>query len=79
MANDIVRSTDGTTIAYETFGQGPALIAVCGATWDRVLMRPTAQALGEHFTTINYDRRGRGDGGTPSPTRSSGRSRTWPR
>jgi|tagenome__1003787_1003787.scaffolds.fasta_scaffold12154448_1 hypothetical protein len=34
MANDIVRSTDGTTITYETFGQGPALIAVYGATWD---------------------------------------------
>src|SRR5918994_728879 len=62
MANDIVRSVDGTTIAYETFGQGPTLIAVCGATCDRALMRPTAQALGEQFTTINYDRRGRGDG-----------------
>src|ERR671916_1146902 len=67
MAHDVVRSADGTTIAYETFGQGPALIAVCGATCDRALMRPTAQALGEHFTTLNYDRRGRGESGDTLP------------
>jgi pimeloyl-ACP methyl ester carboxylesterase len=67
MAHDVVRSADGTTIAYETFGRGPALIVVCGATCDRALMRPTAQALGEHFTTINYDRRGRGDSGDTLP------------
>jgi hypothetical protein len=30
-------------------------------------MRPTAQALGEHFTTVNYDRRGRGDSGDTLP------------
>jgi hypothetical protein len=30
-------------------------------------MRPTAQALGEHFTTITYDRRGRGDSGDTLP------------
>jgi hypothetical protein len=51
MAHDEVTSADGTTIAYETFGQGPWLLTVCGATCDRALMRPTAQALGEHFTT----------------------------
>jgi hypothetical protein len=67
MAHDVVRSADGTPIAYETFGQGPALVAVCGATCDRALMRPTAQALGEHFTTLNYDRRGRGDSGDTLP------------
>jgi hypothetical protein len=67
MAHDVVRSADGTPIAYETFGQGPALVAVCGATCDRALMRPTAQALGEHFTTLNYDRRGRGDSGDILP------------
>ena len=67
MAHDVVRSADGTPIAYKTFGQGPALVAVCGATCDRALMRPTAQALGEHFTTLNYDRRGRGDSGDILP------------
>jgi hypothetical protein len=54
-----VTSRDGTTIAHETYGQGPPLITVCGATCDRALMRPTAQALSQHFMTVNYDRRGR--------------------
>jgi Alpha/beta hydrolase family len=62
-----VTSADGTSIAYEVFGHGPTLIAVCGATCDRALMRPTAQALGSHFTTVNYDRRGRGDSGDTLP------------
>jgi len=56
MTYETVTSADGTSIAYEIFGAGPLLIAVCGATCDRALMRPTAQALGEHFTTVNYDR-----------------------
>jgi hypothetical protein len=30
-------------------------------------MRSTAQALGGHFTTVNYDRRGRGDSGDTLP------------
>jgi pimeloyl-ACP methyl ester carboxylesterase len=62
-----VTSRDGTTIAYEMFGQGPPLITVCGATCDRALMRSTAQALGQHFATVNYDRRGRGDSGDTLP------------
>lgn len=64
---ETVTSTDGTSIAYETFGQGSPLIAVCGATCDRALMRSTAQALGDHFATVNYDRRGRGDSGDTLP------------
>ncbi|MGY1605080.1 alpha/beta fold hydrolase [Geodermatophilus sp. SYSU D00815] len=67
MTHETVRSADGTAIAYETSGQGPALVTVCGATCDRALMRPTAQALGAHFTTIDYDRRGRGDSGDTPP------------
>jgi hypothetical protein len=62
-----VTSRDGTTIAYEMFGQGRPLITVCGATCDRALMRSTAQALGQHFATVNYDRRGRGDSGDTLP------------
>jgi hypothetical protein len=67
MAHQTVTSADGTPIAYETFGSGPALIVVCGATCDRALMRPTARALGEHFATVNFDRRGRGDSGDTLP------------
>ena len=64
---DTVTSADGTRIAYERFGQGAPLIVVTGATCDRALMRPTAQEVGKHFLTINYDRRGRGDSGDTSP------------
>jgi hypothetical protein len=67
MTYETVTSADGTSIAYESFGAGPVLIAVCGATCDRALMRPTAQALGGHFLTVNYDRRGRGDSGDTLP------------
>jgi hypothetical protein len=67
MTYETVTSADGTSIAYEVFGAGPLLILVCGATCDRALMRPTARALGEHFTTVNYDRRGRGDSGDTLP------------
>ncbi len=67
MTYETVTSADGTSIAYEVFGAGPPLIAVCGATCDRALMRATAQALGEHFTTVDYDRRGRGDSGDTLP------------
>ena len=67
MTSRTVTSADGTRIAYEVAGDGPPLVAVCGATCDRALMRPTAQSLGEHFTTVNYDRRGRGDSGDTLP------------
>jgi pimeloyl-ACP methyl ester carboxylesterase len=67
MTHQTVRSADGTAIAYESFGEGPALVTVCGASCDRALMRPTAQALGEHFTTFVHDRRGRGDSGDTPP------------
>ena len=66
-AHETITSRDGTPIAYESFGHGAPLIAVCGATCERALMRPTAEALGRHFTTINYDRRGRGDSGDTRP------------
>jgi len=67
MAYETVTSADGTSIAYETFGHGPPLITVGGATCDRALMRSTAQALGRHFASVNYDRRGRGDSGDTLP------------
>jgi pimeloyl-ACP methyl ester carboxylesterase len=58
-----VTSNDGTTIAYDRHGSGPAVILVGGALSLRRFkkMEQFSQALGERFTVINYDRRGRGD------------------
>jgi pimeloyl-ACP methyl ester carboxylesterase len=55
-------SPDGTTIAFETVGSGPALILVDGATCfrDSGPMRPIADALSGRFEVVLYDRRGRG-------------------
>jgi pimeloyl-ACP methyl ester carboxylesterase len=61
-----VTSKDGTTIAFEQSGTGPALILVGGSFEHRAMDSETAQLaalplLGRHFTVIHYDRRGRGD------------------
>jgi pimeloyl-ACP methyl ester carboxylesterase len=63
---DTVSSKDGTTIAFDKFGQGPALILVPGAFEQRAMESETANLaalslLGQHFTVFHYDRRGRGD------------------
>jgi pimeloyl-ACP methyl ester carboxylesterase len=60
-------SKDGTSIAYERSGRGPAVILVGGATVDRSDNAPLATELAEHFTVYNYDRRGRGDSGDTLP------------
>jgi len=58
-----LRSEDGTTIAYERAGSGPALILVDGALCSRAFgpMPKLAPLLAPHFTVYTYDRRGRGD------------------
>jgi pimeloyl-ACP methyl ester carboxylesterase len=60
-----VISQDGTTIAYDEIGQGPALILVGGAMSYRLFpgFVKLAGLLASDFTVINYDRRGRGDSG----------------
>ncbi len=55
-----VTSKDGTRIAYEKSGQGPAVILVSGATMTHFGFTDLAQLLAQHFTVYNYDRRGRG-------------------
>ncbi|WP_262282646.1 alpha/beta fold hydrolase [Micromonospora sp. MA102] len=64
---DSVRSADGTTIAYETAGDGPPIILVGGAFNDRSTTRALAAALSADFTVYGYDRRGRGDSGDTGP------------
>lgn len=62
-----VTSQDGTRIAYDTFGKGPALILVNGAFAARASNTELAQLLAAHFTVYSYDRRGRGDSGDTQP------------
>src|SRR5688500_9924941 len=70
-----VTSKDGTTIAYDRSGSGPALILVDGALCSRGF-GPTAKlaplfaggsAGGHSFTVYRYDRRGRGESGDTQP------------
>jgi pimeloyl-ACP methyl ester carboxylesterase len=58
---ETVQSADGTTIAYDRLGQGPALVMVPGAFCDRKSFRSLAACLEPDFTVYLYDRRGRGD------------------
>ncbi|MDT4991111.1 MAG: hypothetical protein QOH97_1003 [Actinoplanes sp.] len=65
----IVTSADGTQIAYETVGSGPALILVDGAMCYRDFgpARDLAKALADSYTVYLYDRRGRGESGNTLP------------
>ena len=58
----IVTSKDGTKIAYDKTGHGPAVIHVAGAMGTRSFGFPDhARLLASHFTVYTYDRRGRGE------------------
>ncbi len=62
-----VISQDGTPIAYDQVGKGPAVIVVGGVLGDRSQQAPLAALLSEHFTVFNYDRRGHGESGDTAP------------
>ena len=62
-----VTSQDGTTIAFDQLGEGPAVILVCGGSTDRGANAPLAALLAPDFTVFNYDRRGRGDSSDTAP------------
>ena len=61
-------SADGTEIAYDVTGAGPALVLVDGAMCFRGLgpSRGLTAALADRFTVYAYDRRGRGESGAGS-------------
>ena len=60
-----VISRDGTPIAFDRTGSGPAVILVDGAMCYRGFgpMPALAKRLAPDFTVYHYDRRGRGDSG----------------
>jgi len=65
-----VTSKDGTKIAFDKVGSGPAVIFVNGAMSYRA-MDPTlgqfAELLSKDFTVYDYDRRGRGESTNTEP------------
>jgi pimeloyl-ACP methyl ester carboxylesterase len=60
-------SRDGTSIAYERQGDGPAVILVTGGLDDGAENAPLASELAGRFTAYNYNRRGRGASGDTQP------------
>lgn len=62
-----VTSKDGTAIAFERTGKGPAVVLVGGILGDRSQQAPLATLLAEDFTVFNYDRRGHGASGDTTP------------
>jgi pimeloyl-ACP methyl ester carboxylesterase len=65
-----VTSKDSTRIAYDVYGQGPAVILVDGASATRAFGGSSELApvlAKEGFTTYVYDRRGRGESGDTQP------------
>lgn len=62
-----VTSRDGTHIAFDQSGAGPAVILVVGAFNDRTAGTPLARFLESQFTVVTYDRRGRGASSDTAP------------
>jgi pimeloyl-ACP methyl ester carboxylesterase len=63
---ETVTSADGTVIAYDRTGDGPALIVSVGAFCTRQTFA-APEDLRRRFTVVTYDRRGRGDSGDTGP------------
>jgi pimeloyl-ACP methyl ester carboxylesterase len=64
-----LRSADGTSIAFDQVGSGPATVLVDAAAGFRGFgpMGPLAAALAPEFTVFTYDRRGRGESTDTQP------------
>jgi pimeloyl-ACP methyl ester carboxylesterase len=64
-----VTSKDGTSIAFDQAGRGPAVVLVDGAFGYRGFgpNGGLVPLLSNDFTAVHYDRRGRGDSGDTQP------------
>jgi pimeloyl-ACP methyl ester carboxylesterase len=60
----MVRSCDGTSIAFRRYGTGPAIVLVGGAPG---VAGQLAALLAASFTVFHHDRRGTGDSGDTAP------------
>lgn len=56
-------SLDGTSLAYDKTGSGPALVVIGGGPTTRAANSELAELLATSCTVYNYDRRGHGDSG----------------
>jgi pimeloyl-ACP methyl ester carboxylesterase len=68
-AQESVRSADGTRIAVDRSGSGPAVVMIdpAGGYSGFDAIRGLGRLLAEDFTVHAYDRRGRGDSGDEQP------------
>lgn len=64
---ETIQSKDGTLIAYEKSGQGPALVLVHGTAADHTRWESVLGPLQEKYTVYAVDRRGRGSSGDNLP------------
>jgi len=62
-----VTSKDGTVIAFERSGRGPAVVVMGGVLGDRSQQAPVAELLASRFEVFNYDRRAHGESGDTPP------------
>ena len=83
-----VRSRDGTLIAFDRVGEGPAVVLVGGAFsyQGSPKMVELAELPADRFTVINYDRPSSGwlprlqvEGEARAPLSASSRARVEPR
>jgi pimeloyl-ACP methyl ester carboxylesterase len=64
---DTTVSRDGTRIAYERTGSGPAIVFVPGVFNDHTRCAELAAELSADHTAVLFDRRGRGASGDTAP------------
>ena len=74
-----VTSADGTRIAYDTLGDGPALILIAGIFCTRKTLQPLAEQLAGRFPSATTTAAAVARAPIHSRTQSSARSRTLPR
>jgi pimeloyl-ACP methyl ester carboxylesterase len=61
----------GVRIAYESFGEGPALLLMQGIGYARWSWDPIVPALAERFRVLSFDNRGIGESDVPPPPYTS--------